>query len=69
MRSSALHGPPLRISARMSSFSAAPMPSRPKYERAPSKLLPAGVPSPLVLALNSVNRSRMRSGIGQPRTR
>lgn len=47
----------------------APMPSRPKWARAPSRLLPAGVSSPLVRARNSVKRSRTRSGIGQLRAR
>ena len=69
VRSSSAHGPPRNTSARMSSFSSAPIASRPCAVSAPMRPLPAGTVSPLVPQRNSAHRSRTRSGMGQPNAR
>jgi hypothetical protein len=56
-------------SSRISVFSCAPMVSSPKYVSAPIRLEPVGVVRPFVRSRNSINRSRMLTGIGQPNTR
>ena len=56
-RSSADHGPPDRMSARISCFSVMSMPSMPKKVRAPSRPAPFGSGKPFVRARNSVNKS------------
>ena len=52
--------------SRIASFSSAAIPFSPKCASAPSKPAPATVGRPLVRFRNSVKRSRILTGTGQP---
>jgi hypothetical protein len=71
-RSSSDHGPPRMTSERISCFSIAPMVSRPCAVNAAKRLVSIGLLPfcwrRFVEFRNSTYRSRMRAGIGQPRT-